>query len=161
MKKVNLKFVESRDKVKIKAAEVGRAVYDIMSKPQASQEVGETLEAMSPKYIEHLLTTIKDRQNDFDGPFYIVVLRKKEPWALNVLRQWYVPRQTRPSPYVLREDYPNHDHDVWCIDPKTTEISLQWTLPTAQDSKTILKNASLYDPTLVQWIQDFDSKQLR
>lgn len=160
MKNTNLKLVQSRDEIKKDPAKVGQAVYDILSKPQSSQEVGETADAMAPKYFKELLAAVDGNKDKFESPFYVVVLRKKEPWAMNVLRQWFVSRGTRPDPKVLRQDYPNHDHDVWKVDSKSYDVALQWTLPTRQDSASILKSADQYDPSLVKWIKQFNNGSL-
>jgi len=159
--KANLKFVQPRSEVKFEGAKVGQAVYDILSKSHnSSQEVGETMSAMTPRYYEELMATIEANNDKYDQPYYIVVLRKKEPWAVNVLRQWFIARQTKPSAKVLREDYPNHDFDVWNIDPKQHSINFIWTLPTAQDSRTILANKECYDPALVETITKFNEGRL-
>lgn len=154
------KLVQSRDEINLNPARVGQAAFDILSRENDTQEVGETLEAMAPRYLKELFATIEQHKSSFDNIFYVVVLRKKEPWAVNVLRQWFIPRSTRPSPYVLRVDYPNHDHDVWQVNCKDSNITLEWTLPTAQDSLTILKNKEMYDSNLVNWIQLFNKGKL-
>ncbi len=159
--KANLPLIVPRDKLKVKGAQVGKAVFDILSNPnQSSQEVGETMEAMTPRYYQELLATVSANQHKFEAPFFIVVLRKKEPWALNVLRQWFVSRQTKPSAATLREDYPNFDHDLWQINSKDSSINFIYTLPTAQDAATILKNKECYDPALVETIVKFNEGKL-
>lgn len=151
----------SRDESAKKTSEVGKKVFEILSKPVEMQEVGETLEAMTPKYMEELFATASFNKNKLDSPFYIVVLRKKEPWALNVLRQWYIARQTKPLASFLRRKFPNHDHDVYLVNSKTEEVMHLWTLPTAQDSSTILKHKDMYHSDLVKWIQQFESGNLK
>lgn len=155
-----LKLIQSRDEIKSDPAKVGKAVYDILSKPQSSQTVEETIEAMAPKYFQELLDCAESNKEKFESPFYIIVLRKKEFWAINVLRQWYVARQSKPSAKILRADYPNHDHDVYEIDSKSHEIKLIWSLPTKQDADTIIKNKQLYDEQTVGFIQDFNLGKL-
>lgn len=154
-----MKLILNKDEINPNPSKVGQAVYDILSKPQAPQEVGDTIDAMTPKYYEELSACIVENQKKLVKPFYIVVLRKKEPWAMNVLRQWFVARQSRPRPYVMRNDYPNHDHDVWKIG-EGDRTELCWTLPTEQDSRSIMKNRHLYDASLVDWISKFNKKEL-
>ena len=159
--KANLKLVQSRDEIKANPAQVGKAVYDILSNPNlGSQEVGETMDAMTPRYYKELMATIETNNKKYDDEYYIVVLRKKEPWAMNVLRQWFVARQSKPSAKVLREDYPNHDLDLWRIDPKQYSVNFVWTLPTAQDSRTILANKECYSEDLVKTITMFNEGKL-
>jgi hypothetical protein len=156
----NLKLVQSKDELKKDPAKVGEAVYKQLLKPTEMQSVGETLEAMTPRYYEGLLEAVNSCSGSYSCPFYVVVLRKKEPWALNVLRHWYVPRQTKPSAFVLREDYKNFDHDVWQVNGESRDISLMWTLPTKQDSDSILKNRWMYNEDLVKWIIQFNEGRL-
>ena len=92
----------SKDKIKANPAKVGQAVYDVLSRPQGTQEVGETVDAMTDRYYQELFATISNAKKMYDDPFYVVVLRKKESWALNVVRQWYIARQTRPRSIYLR-----------------------------------------------------------
>lgn len=135
---------------------VGQAVYDILSKPTESQEVGETLDAMTPRYYKELFATVEENKSRYKCPFYIVVLRKKEPWALNVLRQWYIARQTKPLASVLRNNYPNYDHDVWIVGSHGQDVQLEWTLPTAQDARTIMKNKFMYQEDVIECIDKFN-----
>jgi hypothetical protein len=158
MKKLDL--ITPRNKIKSNPSKIGQAVYDIKSKVQEMQTVEETLDEMTPKYFAELKLACEGNEKNFDPPFYVVVLRKKEFWTDNVLRQWFVARQTRPSPKILRQDYPNHDHDVWKYDQRTGDVALQWTLPTAQDSDSILRNAQYYHSDLLHWITDFNKGTL-
>lgn len=153
----------SYDRFGMKGARVGQAVVDILSKDQPVQEVGETIEAMAPKYFEELMKAAENGRKVFDSPYYVVVVRKKETimgLVSNVLFHRYVTRQSKPLAKVLRNDYPNADHDVYEIDARSSNISLLWTLPTEQDSKTILKNKDQYDEKLVEAIQKFNAGTL-
>lgn len=151
------------DRFGSKGSRVGQAVVDIKKRGDAPQEVGETIQAMTQKYFDELMKAADNGRKVFDSPYYVVVLRKKETlagMADNVLLHRYVARQTKPVAAVLRDHYPNADHDVYKIDSRSSEISLLWTLPTAQDSKTILKNKHLYDETLVKWIDFYNAGKL-
>ena len=153
-------LVTSRDKIKKNPARLGQAVYDILSKEQNMQTVEETTEAMTPKYYEELMIAVDKGCKDFISPFYVVVVRKKETLAgqvMNVLKHQYVTRQTRPRAEFLRTNFPNADHDLYEINSESMSITLIYTLPTAQDSKTILKHPDLYDPQLVKWIKDYNN----
>lgn len=135
----------------------GEAAYDLLIKANAAQEmqeVQETLDEMTPAYYAELERTIKKNSRKYQGKFYIVCLRKKESFFINVLRQWFIARQTKPFASTLLRDYPNHDHDIWEIDPQG-EPKLLWTLPPGQEQQTIMKNPHLYHKDLVQWIHDY------
>ena len=153
----------SRDKIKANPSQVGKAAFELLSNPIPKQEVQETVDAMTPRYYKELMDTINNTLRKYEKTYYIVVLRKKETLGgnvTNVLRQWYVDRQTKPTAHFLRNEFPNHDHDVWEISPSTKEASFMWTLPTKTDCKSILKNRHFYDPSLVKTIQDFNAGKL-
>lgn len=163
LKKFEKNLVVSRDKLKKDSAAVGKAAIDILSKNQAPQTVEETIEAMTPKYFEELMEAANLGSKEFESPFYVVVIRKKETIAgnvSNVLHHKYCRRQTKPKAAFLRSEFPNADHDVYEVNSKAMSISLLWTLPTKQDSVSILKNKHLYDPQLVKWIEDYDAGKL-
>lgn len=163
IKRLENQLVMSRDKIKKDPSKLGQAVYDILSKDQQDQSVEATIDAMTPKYFEELSKAVHKGCRDFESPFYIVVQRKKETIGgsvMNVLKHQYVTRQTRPYANFLRSEFPNADHDLYEINSEKGTMTLLYTLPSAQDSKTILKNAEMYDPKLVEWIQAYNSGKL-
>lgn len=136
------------------AKRVGQAVTDILSKDQPTYTVEEIMEGMSEKFVQELEKTIEDHSSKFDQPFYILVLTNKEFWATNVIRNWFVPRQTPPHATKMIEDYPNHCKTLYLVDANKGDITLCWTLPGIQDMNSILKTPQSYDKQLVKWIQD-------
>lgn len=156
----NPKLVQSKDEINPNPSKVGEKVYEFMSKPQEQMEVGEIIDAYKDKYTQEMHDVLLKGSRIFDPPFYVVVLHKKEPWAVNVLRNWFVSRQTKPLPTTLRNDYPNHSHTVYSFDQRSCELKICWNLPTSQDANTILKNKQLYDSQLVDWIVKFNNGTL-
>jgi single-stranded DNA-specific DHH superfamily exonuclease len=159
LEKFSQHFTISPDKIKKNPAKLGQAAFDILSKKTESQTVEETIDAMTPKYQKELEIAASLGSKEYNSPFYVVILRKKETVGgtlSNVLHHKYVRRQTKPKASFLRSEFPNSDHDVYEVNSNTQQITLIWTLPTKQDCLTILKNKQLYDPQLVKWIQDFD-----
>lgn len=140
---------------------VGKVAYDLLAKAhqtQEMQEVQETLDAMTPAYLAELEDCVEKNSHKYSTPFYVVCLRKKENFFVNVLRQWFIARQTKPMACVMLRDYPNHDHDIWEI--KDGQAKLIWTLPPGQEQQTIMKNPHLYHSDLVKWIKDYQSGDL-
>lgn len=161
LKKYEKLLLTPRDKVKKNPAKVGKAVYDIISKEQEEQTVEETIEAMTAKYYEKLLAAVDEgcRAKNYPDIFYVLVERKKETLmgnASNVLSQKFFTFPFKPRAKVAREERPNSDFDLYEINKKKSEINYLWTLPTYQDSVTILKNKHLYDPQYVKWIEDYN-----
>lgn len=140
-----------------KARTVGQAAFDLLAKAHQChemQEVQDTLNAMTPSYYAELEECIKKNKHKYQGNFFVVCLRKKENFFINVLRQWFIARQTQPLACVMLRDYPNHDHDLWEVD-SSGEPKLKWTLPPGQEQQTIMKNPHLYHSDLVTWIKDY------
>ena len=156
-------LVQPKDKVKKNPAKVGQAAFDLLSKKQYTQTVEETIEGMTPQYFNGLFEAANLGAKEFSSPFYVVVIRKKETiggTVANILLHKYCRRQTKPKASFLRSEFPNADHDVYEVDGNTSNITLLWTLPTKQDSSSILKNKAQYDGQLVKWIEDFEAGRL-
>lgn len=150
----------SKDKLNKSTSKVGQAVYDILKKDQNPTSVEEILDEYQHKYTQEIEDTIQNNIDKYDPPFYIVVLTKKEPWALNIMRNWFIARQTRPTVKYLRGEYPNYMNTVYSVDKRSSELKILWSLPIKQDADVILRNKHLYDPQLVKWIEDCDSGAL-
>ena len=153
-------FVKSRDQIKKDPSAVGQAVYDFLRKPQQSMTVEEILDQAQHAYVKKMEEVVQDNVKKYDSPFYIVVLSKKEHWSELVLRNWFVARQTKPKASWLRYEFPNHMLTLYSYDKRSDKISVVWSLPTKQDSHTILKNRHLYAPELVKYITDFQENTL-
>lgn len=147
-------FITSKNKINPHPSKVGQAVYDILQKDQSSVEVQEIIDEYQQTYLKKMEEVLQNNINKYEPPFYVVVLTKKEPWAVNVMRNWFIARQTRPTTKYLRSEYPNYMNTVYSFDKRTSELKILWSLPTKQDAAVVLKNRHLYDPTLVKWIED-------
>lgn len=155
MEHLKKNLIIPRDKIKKNPAKVGKAVHDILSKQHDDISVGEIIDEFQHKFTKEMESTLEANVNKYEAPFYVVVLTKKEPWAMNVMRNWFIARQTRPSARVLREDYPNYMQTVYSYDKRSAELKILWSLPIAQDAAVVVQNRQLYDPTLVRWIEEY------
>jgi len=142
------------------AKRVGQAVADIIKKDNPTQTVGETLEALSDDYAKAIEQCIEANREKLKSPFYIFVLTKKEFWAENVVRNWFVARQTPPYAFQTMEEYPHHTKTLYLVDAQKGKIKLVWSLPGFEDCITVAKNPHLYSPELVRWIEKCFTKQL-
>lgn len=156
----SLPLISVRDPNAKTSAKVGKAVYDILSKDQPMQTVGETVEAMSPAYLEELKDCVLKNQDRYESPFYVVVLGKKEMFALNAVRQWFIARQSCPLSTTLMNDYPNYFHEVYTFNKESGDCRLLWCLPAIWVHKEIMNHAETYHPQLVQWVFDHYAKTL-
>lgn len=143
-----------------KGARVGQAVSDILSRPQPTYTVEEILEGMGPKFAQELEKSVNDSIDKFRSPFYIFVLTKKEMWADNIIRNWFVPRQTPPYASEMMRDYPNHTKTLYVINSDKGDLKVAWSIPAKEDCRSILKTPDTFNPELVQWIKDAKAKRL-
>jgi len=134
-----------------KAITVGQAVHDILESGEKSPEVGDIIKEYGDSYVAQVQECIDRNAPKYESPFYLVVLHKKEQWAMNVLRNWFVARQSKPTMKDMWAMFPNFMHTVYEADKNNGELKLLWSLPSPQEAKVILENFDLYDPQLVKW----------
>lgn len=142
------------DRFGSKGKRVGQAVADILSKDQPTYTVGEILEGLGPKFASELEKCINDNLDKYKSPFYILALTKKEFWADNVVRNWFVARQTPPYCEQMMYDYPNHTKTLYVINSDRGDLKVAWSLPGYEDCKSIAKTPDSFHPELVQWVID-------
>lgn len=153
-------LVTPRDKIKKESAKVGQAVADILKKDNSPVEVQEIIDEYKDDYTKEMENTLRANADRYMAPFHVVVLTKKEPWAVNVVRNWFIARQTRPKASWLRSNYPNYLNTVYSYNQNSGELKILWSLPSKQESEVVLQNSHLYDPQLVKWIEDYNSGAL-
>ena len=144
----------------VKAKRVGQAALDILAHDNPDQTVEQTLDAFGPDYARQMEECIDTNKTKFKDPFYILVLTKKEPWISNVLRNYFVGRQTPPHAFQMMEEYPNHTKTLYIVNARKGQVKLLWSLPGFADCITVAKNPHLYSPELVTWIGDCFSRKL-
>lgn len=143
-----------------KGVRVGQAVIDILAKPQPIQTVGDTLSAFGDDYAKQIEECIEDNQRKYKSPFYIFVITKKEFWADNVVRNWFIARQTPPHAFQMMEQYPNATKTLYMVDARKGNIEAMWSLPSFDECISIAKTPERFDSKLVKWIEDCFSRQL-
>jgi len=92
---------------------------------------------------------------DLEGDFYIVVLFKKERLLKNIIRQYFFPRISCPTP--------EYDQIVYQYERKTEKLEMLWVVPDKQSTIDLPLMAS-YLPheqsELVGFVRDFNSGKL-
>lgn len=137
-----------------KGARVGQAVADILSQDQPTYTAGEILDGFGARYAQELEKTVNNSMSKFKPPYYILALTKKEFWADNVVRNWFIPRQSAPYAMDMMVQYPNHTKTLYVVDDIRGDIKVAWSVPAYEECKSVLKNPSIYHPELVKWIED-------
>ena len=143
-----------------KAKRVGQAVLDILSKPQPIQTVGDTLDAFGPDFANEMEKTIEQNQGKYESPFYIFVVTKKEFFANNVMRNWFIARQTPPYAFEMMKQYSNYTKTLYMVDSHKGNIKALWSIPGFLDCISIARCPSQYDPELVKWVEDCFNRRL-
>lgn len=141
-----------------KGVRVGQAVYDIISKEQAPQTVEETIEAFGPDFSKEFQKTVENNINKYKSPFFVLVLTKKEMWACNMLRNFFIARQTAPFSHDMVIFFPNYTKTLYKVNSDKGDVSLLWSIPGHEECKSISKSPQSFDPQLVKWIQEAYSK---
>lgn len=98
---------------------------------------------------------VKRGEEDFEGNFYVVVLFKKERLLKNVVRQYFFPRNSCPTP--------EYDQIVYHYFPKEEKLEFLWVIPDKQSTIDLpLMGKELPDEQqeLVQFARDFNSGKL-
>lgn len=94
-------------------------------------------------------------EKDLDGDFYIVVLFKKERHMKNVVRQYFFPRLSCPTP--------EYDQIVYKYNRKQQKLEFIWVVPDKQstiDLPLMGHELPLDQQELVQFARDFNSGAL-
>lgn len=137
-----------------KGKRVGKAVLDIISTDQPSYTVEDILSEYGKDYCLEFEKTIEENKKKYKSPFYIFVLTKKEFYASNVVRNWFIARQTPPYGSQMMTDYPNHTKTLYIVDADKGELRVLWSIPGKEECKSILKEPQIYSQELVSWILD-------
>jgi hypothetical protein len=144
-------FTWEKESPKKVTSKVGSAVREILSKEQSPVEVGEIIKEYGDSYADQVRQAVEAGSHKYRSPFYIAVLHKKEIWALNVLRNWFVARQTKPSMQAMWRMFPNFMTTVYEVHAGEGKLELLWTLPSEMEARVVVQNWDLYDSNLVKW----------
>lgn len=148
------------DRFGMHGARVGQAVYDILKTGETGTTVEDILDQFAHKFNQELENTINANEHKYDDIYHIFVLSNKEMWAENVVRNWFIARETAPDGLDMVAQYPNHCKILYQVSKKSGEVKLKWTIPGIQDCISIVKNPQIYDPTLYKWIKECFSGSL-
>jgi hypothetical protein len=143
-----------------KGVRVGQAVMDIISKDQPEYTVEDILDGMAEDFTKELTDTYEKNKKLYRNPFYVLVLTQKTMWAANVIRNFFIARQTPPHASDLERDYPNHTKTLYMFDSEKGQFKVIWSLPGIEEMKSVLRNPMPFHDDLVHWIYDFKDGKL-
>lgn len=131
---------------------VGEETLKILSKEQPETSVGEIISEYATDYAGQMQEAVDKGVHEYGENFHVVVMHKKESWALNVLRNYFIPRKSCPDIQEMWGQYPNYGHTIYHF--KHGNIEIVRSVPSWQEAHTVLKNWDLYHPDLVGWCRD-------
>lgn len=101
---------------------VGEEAYKRLLNPDTKQGIIDTQQEIDKKYFSEIEECVKKHKGkpNFEGDFFIVVIVKKERLMENVVRRYFVARQTLPTPA--------YDQTVWRY-RKGGQLEYIWTIP--------------------------------
>lgn len=121
----------------VESVTVGTAALELLKKADSKQGVIETQREMQKGYIDELIICAKEAEKKFgtDRCFYICVQTRRERLLVNVIRNQFYARWSRP--------FPAYDLALYHYDPKDEKISFIWCIP---DRETV---EAMCDPAFV------------
>lgn len=100
---------------------VGQAAVELQQKTPDTLSPIENMQEQLTDWDKNLLECLETTKKEYQGDFYIQVLTKKEPLLKNVLRNYFVGRQSCPTP--------GFDQTVYRYDRKDDAIDFLWVIP--------------------------------
>lgn len=133
----------------LKSNSIGQIATDLKNKDHGLADPREIQQATEKEYLDNLIWAIHHAQKKidcsniadhdmcksrdaFDRDFYIVALLKKEKLLDNVLRNYFIPTISCPTPHF--------DQTVYKYDSKKENIEHLWTIPDEETSLIFLEN---------------------
>lgn len=133
---------------------VGEEALKRLENVDTKQGIIDTQREADKEYFPQIEECIKNHKH-LDSSYYIVVHHKKEKLLENVIRRYFIARETMPTP--------QWDQTLWSYNPKTTELKFIWTLPDENTAKWMASNPSELSENhreLVVFIMEFLNKTL-
>ena len=144
---------------------VGKIALDLQKKTGENRDPIAQREAMLSDYEDHFNQAFERGLSQFQGDFYIVVLTKRERLLRNIIRHFWVVRESCPTP--------SYDQTVYHCVRSDQRIDLLWTVPNIEtcdrmktypaleqeDRKELLKCVlDFEDGTLLQLAQQLNGE---
>lgn len=130
---------------------VGKLATDLLkSAHQNDHTAHDQMREMLTDYEKNMHEAIVEGCKRYDGDFFIVVLVKKERLFQNVMRNYYLPRKTCPTP--------QHDQVVYHYHRTVNDIEFLWVVPSPEACVTLYNEMALIHPEerqLLQFVLDF------
>jgi hypothetical protein len=118
---------------------VGKISWDLLANASVlDHSAEEQMREQLDLYESNMLLAIDRGKKLYPKNFFIVVETKKEPKMKNVIRNYFIPRQSCPTP--------QYDEAVYQYDYLSGNLVFLWVLPSKQ-TYNMMKNNALELPT--------------
>ena len=111
---------------------------------------GERMQQQLHDYESHIAECINTGKNNFAGDFFVVVITKRERLMPNVIRNYFIPRESCPTP--------TYDQIVYRFYRKDDMLEFVWSIPSMVAVKDIIRHQKEIDPSfysLLKMVMDF------
>lgn len=146
---------------------VGSIAVDLLQKADQKINPQDIQQAQNKEYMDNLVWCLQHALKKVDcshiqgheickdrealiGNFFIVALLKKERLLENVLRNYFIPTLTCPTPFF--------DQTVYMYDAQKESLEFVWVVPDQETSEILKENAKIVVPAergLLQYVLDY------
>jgi len=130
---------------------IGKEYLDRASRPtDDTVAVGDLSRSMSSDYMKNLVDTALKARGSYSERYYIVVLTKVERLIGTAIRNYFVARQSCPTP--------NYGQTVYSFDPKDESFELLWLVPIKKVCDKMYSdrfNVELINDPLINYVVDY------
>lgn len=136
---------------------VGQEAYKRLLNPDSKQGIIDTQREIDKQYFEQIEECVKKHKGKlgFTGDFFITVISKKERVMENVIRRYFIARESLPTP--------NYDQTVWRFNQKVGDLQYIWTIPDHNTCQEMFNNPMKVPESedwLLQMVQMFMTGRL-
>lgn len=128
----------------------GEHYLELMQKNPEEIDVVEMQQEMQKDWMKNIIECVDTNKKKFPGDFYVVIETKREVILSNVIRNYFIGRQSCPTP--------NYDNTVWKYHRDEDRLEFLWVIPSRETCYTYLGQKDKVDPSeyeLLKLIQDF------
>jgi hypothetical protein len=127
--------MNERGELKNKKPTVGKVATDLAQKETSSRNPIELMRELLTEYDKNIWQCVDNyKKEHHKTDFYIVVVTKKEPLLPNVLRNYFIARNTCPTP--------DYDQTVYRYIIKDDEIEYLWVIPSKYACQVLIENVA-------------------
>lgn len=139
-----------------KGKTVGKMATELLQKIPDTLDPIEIQREAQKDYISHLKECVDTGIKEFGNiDFFVEVNLKKEKLLENVLRNYFIPRKTCPTP--------TYDHSVFMYHKDSGDLEYLWTVPDKETCQVFARNVHLIVPeerVLLDFVLKFYNGQL-